>query len=433
MQNLIFMLLGANAVFFVFAALRGSISRRGVEVNHEALFGAGLLFYWIFPILVGLFHLYPNSPGMAWWHLIFQQIAPEQLARYLGYTLLIGLSFYLGSRFGRRPIAELRRLGSGLVFDRRLLILYFGLALLPAAYYLYAFKDLFFTGYRGLNWSEASKKGSFVATGNLVLGLAWIYVLQRKLRGGLTLKQTFANPYTAFYLVLGVLILSLGGRLYFASSIVMFVVFYTLHFRRLGLGKSLLGLVFFLVLLGLLGIWRDGSAFSLARTVFILAVESLYTGFSLVSYLAENSLNIFNTPIFLLSSFIALVPTPLYPDKGERILDPNDFGFDYIAPIGAMNSFVSLDINFGALGGALLFFVLGFVLSQFKAQRAAPLAQVVYIMSCGFLPLTFFRDPYSISLVKNWFQFSFLLPLLLVFFVHALTLAARRQRERAQA
>ena len=428
MDSLAVFLLLSNMIFFSSVILASSLSRRGLEVNHETLFGIGLLFYWIFPIIVGFFKLYLGAPGLDWWHSIFRQIDSGQLNLYLGCTLFIGSAFYLGSRFGRRPLKELRQLATNLTFDRRFLIFYLGLALVPACYYIYSFRGILFTGYRELSWTESSQKGAFVATSSLVLGIAWLHVLRRRLGRGLTLFQTFFNPYTGLYMVLSVLIVSLGGRLYFASAVMMFTVFYTLHFRRLGLAKSFLGLVIFVSLIGLLGVWREGSDFSVARAAFIIAAEPIYTSFSLLSYLADNSLNLINAPIFLFSSFVGLVPTLLYPNKRELFLNPTDYGFEWISPVGAMNSFVSLDINFGILGGVLLFFVFGFVLAQLKAQRHSVATQVVYIMTCGFLPFTFFRDPYATSLVKNWFQFSLFTPLLLIFFLHLLTAAAQRRR-----
>jgi hypothetical protein len=428
---LLLALSGLIAATTLLLALALSVSRRGVAVTHDLLFGIALVFYWVFPVAVGLLVLFPDAPGMAWWHGIFAEIPRARLTGYLASVAGLGAAFFVGSVMGQRPLAELHRLGESLTFDRRLLRLFLLAALVPAAYYAYGFREVFFSGYTELRWDDAAAKGPFVSAGNLLLGIAWLYALHRKLHRGLSVRQALLNPYAAAYLVVGVLILSLGGRLYFVASLIMFAVFYTQHYRRLGFGKSALWLAAALGFATAVGLWRQGGS-SLASGGFLLAVESLYTSFSLISYLADNDLQVLNAPIFLLSGFITLIPTLVFPEKTAWLLDPHDYGFSYISPVGAMNSFVSLDINFGVGGGVVAFFVLGLTLSQLRALRGSALAQVVYIMLCGFLPLTFFRDSFAISVVKNWFQFSFALPLLLALAAHVFTRAGRRaQREPA--
>jgi hypothetical protein len=54
-------------------------------------------------------------------------------------------------------------------------------------------------------------------------------------------------------------------------------------------------------------------------------------------------------------------------------------------------------------------FLLGYFLARLR-RRLDLWSHVAYVLTCGWLPFTFFRDAFSISLIKNILEFSLLLP-----------------------
>jgi high-affinity Fe2+/Pb2+ permease len=43
-------------------------------------------------------------------------------------------------------------------------------------------------------------------------------------------------------------------------------------------------------------------------------------------------------------------------------------------------------------------------------NATSPIVKTQYLMCSAFLVFTFFRDPFSVSLVKNFFEFSIVMP-----------------------
>jgi hypothetical protein len=80
-------------------------------------------------------------------------------------------------------------------------------------------------------------------------------------------------------------------------------------------------------------------------------------------------------------------------------------------------------INFGLFGTLLFMFALGAALSTLRRLRG-PLSRVIYAMLTGCLAFTFFRDGFSVSLVKNMLEFSVLVPVAVVISLHIVTEAA---------
>ncbi len=96
------------------------------------------------------------------------------------------------------------------------------------------------------------------------------------------------------------------------------------------------------------------------------------------------------------------------------LLNPKDYGFPLFSPLGATNSFYSFMINFGVFGTIVFLFLMGWLLSLLRGRDRNLLSRVIYVMLSGWIGFTFFRDDFSISLVKSMLQFSILVPGLLV-------------------
>jgi hypothetical protein len=132
-----------------------------------------------------------------------------------------------------------------------------------------------------------------------------------------------------------------------------------------------------------------------------------------------------NVPKFLVSDFVNLIPTVLLPGKAALLMDPNDYGYSVYTPLGALHSFFSFTINFGVIGTLPVMFGLGFGLRWLQINGHLVLLRVLYVMLSSWLAFTFFRDPFTTSIVKNMFEFSILVPTLVIVAMHVITLAAR--------
>jgi hypothetical protein len=69
-------------------------------------------------------------------------------------------------------------------------------------------------------------------------------------------------------------------------------------------------------------------------------------------------------------------------------------------------------VNFGVVGAAFLFYILGKLLGRYEHARHAQTA-LIYCLMSACLTFTFNRDPFSVSVVKNIFENAFLIPILL--------------------
>jgi hypothetical protein len=92
-------------------------------------------------------------------------------------------------------------------------------------------------------------------------------------------------------------------------------------------------------------------------------------------------------------------------------------------PLGGLSSFVSLNLNFGIIGSALFLFLWPIPFRYLKSRLSNTLYATMYVMCSGWLAFTFFRDAFSISLVKAIFQDSIVIPLVIVALGYLLTAA----------
>lgn len=421
MNVLINFLLLLNVVFSVFFLLKSTITKSGITINHVTTFSIGFIYYWVVPMLLGRFEVVEKLeiPLSAHWQAIFNQIPQQALCFFLLFSLLFYFSFVFGglTRGGNtRPINKIEYISyyPDKVFLNFILILCIPFLI----YFVYKFKDALFRGYTVLDWSSSGEKGSFVGLSSLILSVAFIFTINSEHRVHylrVPFTKLIFNKFVIFYFVVGLLILSLGGRLYFVSGVLMFLIYKSNYFSRFKAMPFMIFGIFAILIIGGLGIIRSASTVTLNAIFSNILAEPVLNTFSLIAFLQANILELINFPKFLLSDLITLVPSGLMPMKGELVLNPIDFGYTIYSPVGAMNSFPSLMINFGFIGSLLFSACLSFFLNYLKQYNNSLFCKTVYIMISGWLAFTFFRDPFSISIVKNILEFSILLPSILVF------------------
>ncbi|MGB6386259.1 MAG: hypothetical protein WBD25_01815 [Terriglobales bacterium] len=221
-------------------------------------------------------------------------------------------------------------------------------------------------------------------------------------------------PFTAGALFLVVV----GSRLYVASFILMFAAFRSLYVRPFKKKQVAIAGLLVVALFGTVGTIRVNS--SIADAGVNVLLEPVLTGISLVYFLRYDHMAWLAVPKYLVSDFCNLIPSAVFPGKASLIKAP-----DFFNPLGALHSFVSFNFNFGLIGTAVFMFLLPVGLRWVKARDGSPLYRTMYVMLSGWLAFTFFRDPFSVSIVKTMVEHSILLPTAIVAFVRLTEIATR--------
>jgi hypothetical protein len=155
------------------------------------------------------------------------------------------------------------------------------------------------------------------------------------------------------------------------------------------------------LLAGLVGVYRMRSGNVFAN----ILTEPLYTSISLLIVLARGDSHLARVPIYLGSDLINLVPGILLPNK-ERLMQEIP---DVYSPLGAINSYVSFEANFGVLGTAVFIFLFAWGTRRLR-RTPGSWRTPAYVMISGWSGFALFRDPFAVSLVKDILEFSILMP-----------------------
>lgn len=400
---------------------RHSFGRDGVTVDPVLTFSLGFLAYWILPVALGATGAFTSQAGMDVWYGLFQRANPGTLARFATISLAAYLAFVVGY-LRRRPSEHLQR-AARIEFSPVLLTPLFGALLVAAAGFAVTLRDRFFQGYRTpLIIGNGGVHGSFVAVSVALFALAMLRLSRRALRQRVDLLRYVGRDGFFFaYFVVGGLALSLGGRLYMLSSLLMLAAYRSAYEHPIRYRAFIIGGILSVLAAGVIGVVRLGGPLSAETVLFNLAAEPMFTSFSLVNFLADGRFGLIRAPVFLASDFANLIPTIFFPAKEMLLLDPADAGFSVFAPLGALNSFFSFMINFGAVGTAAVLYALGAGLRHLRARSGSAVARTAYSMLTGWLAFTFFRDPFAVSVVKNMFEFSLVMPVLFAVVAHVFT------------
>lgn len=404
-------------LFFLY---KNSISK-GIEINHITTFSIGWLYYWLLPIFLYRFKIYSDMilPFKEDMDRLNDAVNDKSIVIYTIYILVLYLIFILGDYVAKTKFTSTQSMKLYLS-DKMVLNIFYFILLPVVLFFAYQFKDYFFTGYTKLDWFRAELKGQFVSLSLLLFILYLFYVVNKyfnKLHYANTkdlLMDLFCNKFFITYLFVGIYIVSMGGRLYFMTSIMIMIVFYTVYVKKIKFSLFIRYFAILFVLMILVGVWRNSGQVSLDFTNIYTAVfaESILVGISLFNFIQYDFTFLFNKPIFLISDFVNIIPRFLFSSKDEYIMNFSDYGYAIYSPGGALNSFLSFVINFGIIGNLLFFFLLGFLLRYIK-NTSNILGRISYIFISGILTFSFFRDPFSISIVKLIVQFGIIIPIVI--------------------
>jgi hypothetical protein len=381
---------------------RRSVTGGRVEINHVTTFSFGFLFYWITPLAVRVLAPKTDFPLAALWAQWFREsfITPYALS-----CIALYLCFALGDSIGARRfpqgpprvVTPVPRLVLALVTASGCALMLYSGYVMRANLFRHAEPGLVQVG---------------VARGAVT---ACVILL-----GSVALMYSLAHPETpwrkllmsGFFLPLlagGVLLVALGSRLYVASLLLMFAIYQTTFRSKIKLRTLVVAGLLFAVFFGLVGTWREGS--SASGAVFNVFLEPMEGSLSLVHHLRYKGIAWTNYPDLLLSHFVNLVPTLLLPNKVSILHKADAYG-----PLGGLHSFVSFNLNFGLLGTAVFWLLWPMMFRYFRSRMSGTLFATMYVMCSGWLAFSFFRDPFSISLVKLILEDSIIFPVLIVAF-----------------
>jgi len=419
------LLVWLNILFPVAFAIKSSVSKRGVEINHISVFSAGFIYYWILPVAIGHYRYFKDAPGMAKWYCLFDSIPENVLATYLLICLCCYFSFVCGTWVARKTFRKSDRRFKDLHFSSRVLNLFLVPCLVPVIYVLAIYMSDFFRGYLR---EMSTQDGIFASVVLLVFSLAMVYSVKTdtlccELNKSLNVRRMYCNKFFVIYVIMAFLLLSLGSRLYVISTVLILVIYQSVYRQKIKKVTAFVVLVIGTISMGVVGVLRQGLEISAEGVLSNVVLETIYVGYSIMAFLKYGTWEIIHVPVYLLSALVNLIPSFVLPSKADLILVPDASG----GLGGGFSSFVSFAVNFGILGTFMVLFIFSFSLFFLKTRRNSVLFRIMYCCSSGWLAFSFFRDPFSISIIKTILEFSIIIPTLVILGAHLLTVAVREQ------
>jgi hypothetical protein len=268
---------------------------------HNLLFLFGYIYYLVLPPLVGYFGLMIDMPVMDRWHSEFA-MASYQLDKYFYIIFSYLIFFYLGSfsinLFKTKLHNDDKNITHKKVPLTSVAIVFF--ILISSIAILH--KDILFTGYQSYEGSILGMLASLNTTSLILL----LYAQNN------FVKKIFLLNIT----VSSILLLGLGSRMYVLIPLVALFVYKMYYSDNKWKFKSILlfGFLILLILL-IIGAWRIGANISGEFLLYLFLAEPTFTWWSSATFLGNNTLQIIDTPLNFLSSFINFIPSVLFPEK----------------------------------------------------------------------------------------------------------------------
>jgi hypothetical protein len=385
------------------------VSHGRLEINHVATFTFGFLFYWITPLAARIYAGRLDFPLSATWSDLFRQklIVPYALS-----CIALYLCFALGDSLGVRLFRQKRSEKKPAVPRLALFLVSVG-ACAGLAYTAVIFRAGLLQVATPGNIPTQVARGAVTAYVVLLCAVAIIFTVDRP---EMPWSQRLRSPYSLLLIASSAMLLRLGSRLYVASFVVMFAIYQSCFRRRFKLTAVIAGGIVVALFFGAVGMWREEG--NITGALFNVVEEPMLSSLSLVHHLRYKGIAWINTPDQLERDFRNLIPTLLLPNKFATSKKP-----DAYTPLGGLNSYVSFNLNFGILGSAVFLFLWPLPFRYLRSRSSNTLLATMYIMCSGWLAFTFFRDPFSISLVKAILQDSIVMPALIVGFGRLLSAA----------
>lgn len=413
-----------SVTFFVifFSTIVFCVKKNAIRLNGFLFFSIGFVYYWLIPSVL-MYFLESSMPEEL--DLVFSRysrISEDNKLLYVILSCIFYVLFAIGYSIARGTSEKKNKIiskkSNAVVFFWSFMallgvVLATVMALPISNYFFKAYDSSLFENYQDGVVQDAIPRGTFIAATSILFILCFMRAVIKN--GHLKkINKIIFDPYMLIYYVFAILALSMGGRLYFVTNIIAIIIFFSVYFDL----KIRLREFFLIGMMGagvaaLWGVLRAGGNFSFGNMLLNLAQEPLLTSVSAFAFLEDGKFPLLNFPIFLISDFTNLLPSSLFPEKIQYLLNPQDLGYEIYMPLGGLHIFVSLVINFGIVGAAFFFTCIGFLVGKFERSSMSVQAVTIYCFVCSWLTFSLNRDPFSVSLVKNIFEISLLIPLIL--------------------
>ena len=353
------------------------------SLTHRHLFLIGWAYYLLTPLTLGHLGMFARDdlnyldkyfdPKSPWW------------GSLIWFTALCAFAYWVGSNW--RAVPTPRRLPQESIRPKAgawsLVLVYAGLLVV---FSIQARAQLF-AGYT--DSMDLSLAGP-ISTLEMLILYQYLYEKSR--------HRTTSSYFGLLLILTSLILLGMGGRLYVLSAGVA-VYFQWWNWRaesRRSQVQSILLLIFAVMAMLLLGMWRVGST-DYSTIGFFLVAESIFTSISSFSLFTGGTWQPWDYPKDFLSAFINIIPSTIWPDKGNLLIQLIDTKIAFDSPFGALNIITSTIGNFGYIGGLLFFLFVGAYMTTWSRFRNAPACEAHYCYLVGLLPFMFFRDPFQVQ------------------------------------
>ena len=399
-------LMFANILVPILCVIGFCHSNKGFLIDHVFIISAGYLFYWMMPIVTYQYGFLGNIFSEA---KISSNLGVEN--DIIGYNikikyLIIAFGIYASFIIGHMLSIKIR-------------INYYNIypfSLKPLKYISYIFLVLLIlhtiVSYesilKGYTMPIFALKGNIIALNLFILTLLIMYfTISNK-----SYKYTNIFKFNIFYiyLVSSILLASLGNRTWIICGILSFFIIYTNYYKRLSIKYLLLLFISLIVILAIFARFRTGNftEINFNRIIYLAFFDTYAIHNGIKSYLVNNEIQYFNIPLVLLSKLLNIIPSLIFPNKGEFYITYSDIGANFKSIQAAWHSFGSMMIHFGSLGSMLLSFSLPFLLNYL---RNSIYMKASYVVITAHFAAPFFRD-FDNYAIKIILQICIIMPLL---------------------
>lgn len=397
MANIFFLILLAYIFIFSYKNfIRGGF----FLLNFNSIFTIGFVYYLIIPYYFFVFA--SNQYVISTFSGVNNYAVSISENNKILYLLSIFLFYASMTYFSKRHLQNINIeniIGAEYSNSNFLKFCYFIIATI-CVYFVFKFRNHIGIGYTDANF-EVQQKGSFISFSLL------LYILSFLIKNP---KDSVFNKYTLLYFIFAFIIMTMGGRIYFITTIFCILIFRTHYYKSIKIKNMIMILLTAGFLFSIVGIVRMHGNISLDSIFFTFFAEPIFTSYSLFSCLEGNELPIINFPYDIIFSAYNLIPSFIIPNKKD-ILDVaiKMSGLNYVSPLGARSVFTSLMINFGILGIPFFSYVISLYLKMIKKININ-----LYFFTTSCFLFIFFRDPFYISIIKLLFEFGFIIPFILL-------------------
>ena len=387
-----------------------------IEISFIVTFSIGYLYYSILPMYFGVFNLSLQNIDLSEWFIRYNRIPNFRIIQYLLFIIVVYLVFvFVLEKLFYMLLPKIKslkmlKLIKNASYDDRYEKYWFIFFIFLGLYSFYRVSGELFSNY---DWTNTTNRAVVSAFSMLVLSFTILYFTTHNKK---RIIDLIFNPWTILLIITSIILLILGGRLYVMTIVLAYIIYYTYCIKKINLKWIMFFGVFILLIVGVIGITRSGfsniSVFSILDNIL---VESIYNFFSVIDYLTKYDVALINIPIGLFGAIILLIPSPIFPGKDAiaGFFVNNNYHVESL--VGGMNIFPSLNIEFGFIG-TVIFLIIIFIFLKGLKEFKHPLTHTIYILFSSNLLFTFFRDPFSISIIKNILQFSIIMPVFFYFF-----------------